>query len=300
MFQIFKSPNYDIIGKRRFAFIFSGTLILISILSIFFHHGLKYGIDFTGGTLIQLHVDKPVDVGTLRGLVSKAGVEKAEIQNFGTLGDFLIKYKSQVEVSQVKKAIEEGIGAKVDIHRTEQVGPRIGHELQKKALYAVLIGLFLMLIYITVRFDFRFGVGAVLALFHDVLITLGFLSIFNMDIDIPIIAALLTIVGYSINDSIVISDRIRENLRKLGKRFPIPKFIDTVNRSINETLSRTVITSLTTILVLIAILIFGGPVIFNFAFALTVGVVVGTYSSIFVVAALVVEWVSAGGRNKGK
>lgn len=300
MFQIFKSPHYDIIGKRRIAFLFSGTLIIIGIISIFFHHGLKYGIDFTGGTLIQIHVEKPVDIGTLRGFVSNAGIKDAEIQNFGTLGDFLIKYKSQVKVSKVKEALEKGVGTKVEIHRTERVGPRIGKELQRKAVWALLIGLLLMLIYITFRFDFRFGVGAVLALFHDVFITLGFISIFNMDVDITIIAALLTIVGYSINDSIVVSDRIRENLKRLGRKFPIDKFVETINRSINETLSRTIITSLTTILVLLTILIFGGPVIFDFAFALTVGVIIGTYSSIFVVAALVVEWVSSRERKHTK
>jgi len=300
MFQIFKSPHYDIIGKRRIAFLFSGALILIGAISIFLHGGLKYGIDFTGGTLIQIHVDKPLDIASLRGFVANAGVKDAEIQNFRTLGDFLIKYKAQVKVSKVKEEIEKATGATVEIHRTELVGPRIGKELQRKAVWAILIGLLLMLIYITFRFDFKFGVGAVLALFHDVFITLGFLSIFNMDIDITIIAALLTIVGYSINDSIVVSDRIRENLKKLGRKFPIDKFIDTINRSINETLSRTVITSLTTIFVLLAILIFGGPVIFDFAFALTVGVIIGTYSSIFVVAALVVEWTATRERKHGK
>jgi preprotein translocase subunit SecF len=300
MLQIFKSPQYDIIGKRKFAYVFSLALILIGVISIFFHHGLKYGIDFTGGTLLQIHVDKPVDTGTLRSIVSKAGIPDAEIQEFGTLGDFLIKYKEEVEVSKVKEAIEKELKAKVEVHRTERVGPRIGHELQRKAIMAILVGLVLMLIYITFRFDLRFGIGAVLALFHDVFITLGFLSIFNMDIDIPIIAALLTIVGYSINDSIVVSDRIRENVKKLGKKFPITKFVETVNRSINETLSRTVITSLTTVLVLVAILLFGGPVIFDFAFALTIGVVIGTYSSIFVVAALVVDWATFRSRKRSR
>jgi preprotein translocase subunit SecF len=134
MLQIFKSPNYNIIGRRRVAFLLSGTLILISAISIFLHHGLKYGIDFTGGTLIQIHVDKPVSISTLRTMVADAGVKGAEIQNFGTLGDFLIKYQSQIDASKVKEAIEKGTGAKVAIHRTEQVGPRIGKELQRKAL----------------------------------------------------------------------------------------------------------------------------------------------------------------------
>jgi len=300
MLQIFKSPSYDILGKRRIAYLFSIALILMGVFSIFFHHGLKYGIDFTGGTLVQIHLEKPVDIGTLRSIVAKVGIPDAEIQEFGTLGDFLIKYKEEIDVSQIEEAISKEVGTKVEVHRTERVGPRIGHELQRKAMTAILVGLALMLIYITFRFGFRFGFGAVLALFHDVFITLGFLSIFNMDIDIPIIAALLTIVGYSINDSIVISDRIRENVKKLGKKFPLKRYIETVNRSINETLSRTVITSLTTVLVLAAILVFGGPVIFDFAFALTVGVVIGTYSSIFVVAALVIEWTSFRSRKSGR
>lgn len=300
MFRVFKSPNYNFFGVHRIAFVFSGLLIIAGAFSIFVHGGLKYGIDFTGGTLLQIHVNKASSTGTLRSLVRDAGVNEAEIQEFGALGDFLIKYKEEVEVSKVKETIERRLETTVEIHRTEKVGPRIGHELQRKATMAILVGLLLMLVYITLRFDLKFGVGAVLALFHDVFITLGFLSLFNMDIDIPIIAALLTIVGYSINDSIVVSDRIRENVKKLGRKFAISKFIDTVNRSINETLSRTIITSLTTILVLCSILIFGGPVIFDFAFALTVGVVVGTYSSIFVVASLVVEWSALRSRKQGK
>ncbi len=303
--EIFKNPNYDFIGFRRKAFIISGLLILIGIISIIAHGGLKYGIDFTGGTLVQIKVEgKTVDIGEIRKLVKEAGVPGAEIQNFGDKYTFLIKYKAtiQKDPSEIVDFLSKKLGVNVILERTERVGPRVGKELQKKALEAILIGLLLMLIYIWIRFDLKFGVGSVLALFHDVFITIGIFSLLGKEITIPIIAALLTIVGYSINDSIVVSDRIRENMRKFGKIKPrIEKLIETFNRSINDTISRTIITSFTTLLVLIAILIFGGPVIFNFALAITIGVVVGTYSSIYVVASLVVEWEAyLAGRKKKK
>lgn len=301
--EIFKNPNYDFIGFRRKAFAISGTLILIGILSIIFHGGLRYGIDFTGGTLVQIKLEKPVEIGKIRKLVKQAGIPGAEIQNFGDKSTFLVKYKATIkkDPSELVKFLSEKLNQKVILERTERVGPRVGKELQKKALEAILIGLLLMLIYIWIRFDLKFGVGSVLALFHDVFITVGIFSLLNKEITIPIIAALLTIVGYSINDSIVVSDRIRENMRKYGKIKPkIDKLIETFNRSINDTISRTVITSFTTLLVLIAILIFGGPVIFDFALAITIGVVVGTYSSIYVVASLVVEWEAYLARRKKK
>ncbi len=303
--EIFRNPNYDFIGFRRKAFIISGILILVGIISILAHGGLKYGIDFTGGTLVQIKVEgRNVDIGEIRKLVKESGIPGAEIQNFGDRSTFLVKYKAtiQKDPSELVQFLSQKIGAKVILERTERVGPRVGKELQRKALEAILIGLLLMLIYIWVRFDLKFGIGSVLALFHDVFITIGIFSLLGKEITIPIIAALLTIVGYSINDSIVVSDRIRENMRKFGKIKPrIEKLIETFNRSINETISRTIITSFTTLLVLIAILIFGGPVIFNFALAITIGVVVGTYSSIYVVASLVVEWESyLSGRKKKK
>jgi len=292
MLQIFRNPNFDFIGKRRFAFTLSGILLISGIISLLIRGGPRYGIDFTGGTLVQIHVEKDIGVGEIRGSLARIGIPKAEIQNFGSRREFLIKYQKGIDPQEIKRVIEEDHKTQVRIDKTEIVGPRIGKELRRKATFAILIGLFLMLVYISFRFDFRFGVGAVIALFHDVLITLGIFSFLNKEITVAIVAALLTIVGYSINDSIVVSDRIRENVRKLGKKIPLERFIQTVNRSINETLSRTVITSLTTFVVLLAILIFGGPVIFDFAFALAIGIIVGTYSSIFVVAALVVEWSS--------
>jgi len=296
--QFFRKPNINFIGNRRWAFLLSGLLILAGAISLILKGGPKYGIDFTGGTLVQIHLDNPVDIGAIRSAISPLGLASAEIQNFGEASEFLIKYQKDVDPSFIAKEIKEKLGENVRIDRTEKVGPRIGKELRERAFIFVFVGLLLMLIYITIRFDIKFGVGAVLALFHDVFITLGILSIFNKEITVAIVAALLTIVGYSINDSIVVSDRIRENLRKLGKTAALNRFTEIVNRSINETLSRTVITSLTTLVVLIAVLIFGGPVIFDFAFALTIGVIVGTYSSIFVVASLVVEWESWRKRKK--
>lgn len=299
MIRIFDNPNYDFIGKRRIAFLISGTLILIGIIFMIVK-GPKYGIDFTGGTLIQIHVEKKVDIAQIRQAVAKAGIASAEIQDFGSPQDFLIKYKEDIDASKVTKAIEKQLGVKVRLDRNEKVGPKVGRELKKKAINAVLLGLILMLIYITIRFDFAFGLGSVLALFHDVFITLTIFSILGKEITIEIVAALLTIVGYSINDSIVVSDRIREKLRTIGKNVRLDHFIDMVNRGINETLSRTIITSFTTLIVLISILIFGGPVIFDFALTLTIGVIVGTYSSIYVVAALVVEWKAYRERSKQK
>ncbi len=289
MIRIFDNPNYDIIGKRKYAFILSGALILIGIIFMIVK-GPKYGIDFTGGTLIQIHVEQPVDIAKIRQAVADAGITSAEIQDFGSPQDFIIKYKEDIDASVVTKAIEKHLGLKVRLDRDEKVGPKVGNELRKKATNAVIIGLLLMLIYITIRFDFAFGLGSVLALFHDVFITLTIFSLFGKEITIEIVAALLTIVGYSINDSIVVSDRVREKLKMIGKSVRLDHFIELVNRGINETLSRTIITSVTTLLVLLSVLIFGGPVIFDFAFALTIGVIVGTYSSIYVVAALVVEW----------
>lgn len=298
MIQLFKSPKVNFIGRRRIAFLVSVILILIGIVSMVIKGGPKYGIDFTGGTLIQLHIGKNVDISEVRTALAPIGLSGTEIQNFGEANEFLIKYQEDIDASDVAKTLEEQLQTDVRIDRTEKVGPRIGRELRERALLFVGLGLLLMLIYITIRFDIKFGVGAIVALFHDVFITMGIFSLLNKEITVAIVAAILTIVGYSINDSIVVSDRIRENLRKLGKKVSLSSFIETVNRSINQTLSRTIITSLTTLTVLVCILIFGGPVIFDFAFALTIGIIVGTYSSIFVVAALVIEWESVRKRKR--
>ncbi len=291
MITFFKNPQYDFVGKRKIAFGISLFFIILGIISIIAHGGLKYGVDFTGGNLVQIKFEKPYDVGKLRNiLLNDANLKSVEIQTFGDPSTFLLRYKETYDADKLARLISEKTGLKVTVERNETVGPRVGKELQIKAAEALIIGLFLMLIYIWIRFDFAFGVGSVIALFHDVFITVGLLSLMNREFTIQIVAALLTIVGYSINDSIVVSDRIREELRKYSQGVSVKKMIDIFNTSINATLSRTVITSLTTLIVLISILLFGGPVIFDFALALTIGVVVGTYSSIFVVASLVIEW----------
>jgi len=286
--QFIKNPNFDFLGKRKFAYVISGILVLLGLYIVIFGK-VKYGIDFTGGTLVQIKFDKTIDIGRVRSALGKIGLSKAEIQYFGSNKEVLIKYQRNIDASDIVKILKKETGLEVCLMRTEKVGPRIGKELQQKAIKAVLIGIFLMLIYISFRFDFRFGVAAIIALFHDVLVGLGIYTLAGREVNTYIIAALLTIIGYSINDSIVISDRIRENLRK-GRPRKLPGLVDLFNRSLNQTLSRTIITSFTTLLVLIVLLIVGGPVIFDFAFILAIGVVVGTYSSIFVVASLVIDW----------
>ena len=289
--RFFKEPNIDFMGLRRWAYIGSGTLFLASVV-LFLTKGLNYGIDFTGGTLIQVHLEEDKGISALRSAVAKAGVTGAQVQNFGEKGEYLITFKVKLDPDKLVEKLKGILGTEIRIDRAEQVGPKVGRELREQALVALGLGLLLMLVYIWIRFDFWFGLAAILALFHDVVITMGVYTAMGLEVTVATVAALLTIVGYSINDSIVVSDRIREYLRmeEEPNAVPFKKLVQIFNKSINSTLSRTVITSLTTLIVLLALLFIGGPVIFDFAFALTVGVVVGTYSSIFVVAALVLDW----------
>lgn len=426
MIQILKETHFDFIKARKKAFIISLILIFGGIVFLFIRGGLNYGIDFTGGTLIQLHFNKPISTNEIRKALTEIGYEKTQIQKFGTANDFLIKTValesfisdtvgpriSQVQIqidkrtkniilkaiaddSQTGKGVinsveffvdsvgnkgdgiemsgvdvfdtpsenvvttiptskwepetthniyirakdsngnwgpiktvkvktsqeglivpeetstdekESNISKKQDfetsgvllqsklqeifpdnpprLDREEMVGPAVSRNLQWKALWVVLIGMVAILIYVSFRFTFRFGIGAIIALFHDVIIAIGILAIFGKEFTVPIVAAILTIVGYSINDTIVISDRIKENLRQFRKR----NFGEIINISINQTLSRTIITSVTTFLALLALFIFGGKVINDFSFTLLIGVIIGTYSSVFVVAPVVYEW----------
>ncbi|TES92927.1 MAG: protein translocase subunit SecF [Candidatus Cloacimonadota bacterium] len=428
MIRILKETNFNFIKARKKAFILSLFLIVVGIISLLIRGGLNYGIDFSGGSLIQLHFEKPISTGEIRKALSEAGYTKAQIQKFGTANDFLIKtvahesfisdtvgpniIEASIEMEKgattksiiikatasdkrrgngaistveffVDSLVEEGKGiemsgvdifdtpeekvvatipvsdwevntshiiyirakdsngnwgkekkltvkisgaglimpeetpsekeeklvseeqkletsgtaikAKLEkffpdnplrVDREEMVGPAVSKNLQWKALWVVLLGMGAILLYVSFRFTFRFGVGAVIALFHDVFITIGVLSIMGKEFTIPIVAAILTIVGYSINDTIVISDRIRENLKHLRKE----GFGEVINTSINQTLSRTIITSLTTFVAMLVLFLFGGKVIHDFSFALLIGVVIGTYSSVFVVAPIVYEW----------
>ncbi len=282
--RFFKTPNIDFLGKRHFAYVIS-LILFISSLLIILLKGPKYGIDFTGGNIAQIRFERDFPPEIIRKELAKIGMGKAEIQKYGSERNYLIKYSEKIDPDSLIKIFKKNLKEEVILERAENVGPRVGKELQYKAIEAVLIGMILMLIYIALRFNFKFGIAAVLALFHDVIITLGFLVFLNREITIPVIAALLTIVGYSINDSIIVSDRIRENLKKMRGNF-----FDIANKSINQTLSRTIITSGTTLIVVLSLLFLGGPILRDFSLALTIGIIVGTYSSIYIVASIVNDW----------
>jgi preprotein translocase subunit SecF len=294
MFQIFVHPNYDFVGKRRWFYIVSGALVLCSLLSIAAHGGLNYGIDFTGGSVMQVRYDKPVTVAEVRRGLDEIKLGSAVIQQFGDPREYLIRLphldrKAEDLVREVQGALGKAAGGTVEMRRVEFVGPQVGRDLQFQALYAVLAGMAGILVYVAIRFDFRGGVISIAALAHDVIVTLGALSITNREMSLPVLAALLTIVGYSINDTIVVFDRIRES-RGRGLRKG-QSLADLVNGAINQTLSRTILTSFTTFVAALVLFLFGGEVLRDFAFALVVGVITGTYSSV-AAASLVMDWES--------
>jgi preprotein translocase subunit SecF len=294
MLQLFKSADFNFTGRRYLAFAFSALLIILTIVSLVVHRGVKYGVDFAGGTLIELKFTSPITTADLRSAFQNLAMGNASIQKFGEGYDFIVRFESQgIEESAESTSIKviEMLRQTIpnntpEIVRIEIVGPRIGKELQRNAILAILIGIIGILIYVSIRFDFRLGTAAVIALIQDVIVTIGFISIIRIEISIPIIAALLTIVGYSVNNSIVISDRIRENLRKMHK----VGFEALINRSINDTLSRTILTAATTFIVGLMLWIFGAASIRDFAKVISFGIIVGTYSTIFIAAPLVVEW----------
>ena len=276
---------------RKFGFVISGSFILAGIVSLLLQGGPALSIDFTGGTLAQIQFNQPPDIGKVRSALDKMNIGVGEVQTFGAPNEILIRL--QVDNSkndpavELKKALQSEFPTeKLDFRRIEKVGPKIGAELKGKALFAIVTAIIGILIYISIRFEFRFAIGAIAALVHDVLITLGIFSILNYEISLSIIAAFLTIVGYSLNDTIVVFDRVRENLKKLKTLDQESIF----NKSINDSLSRTVITSFTTFLVVSILYIAGGEVIRYFAFAMIIGVLVGTYSSIYVASPVVVLW----------
>jgi preprotein translocase SecF subunit len=288
--QFFRETHLDFVGWRRRAFAFSSILILAGVISLVVKGGPKLGIDFKGGMVLQVAFQHPVTAEVLRSALDTAGYGTSEIVNLDKPGEFIIKYpvtEGQDVTAQIKNALSQSIqDDPYEVLSEELVGPKIGRELGRKAIWATVISLGAMLIYIGWRFEFRFAVAAVLALFHDVAATVGVFSITNREISLPVIAALLTLVGYSINDTIVVFDRIREDLRKYHRE-TLPSII---NASINETLSRTVITALTVFMVLLFLYFLGGEVLRDFSFALLFGVVIGTYSSIFVASPIVIEW----------
>ena len=331
--------NINFIGKRKIAFIVSAVMILISIVSLILNGGPRLGIDFQGGTLIQVKFLAPVKIDSLKTGLQDIDLGRSSVQEFGEpeANEYLIRTDSSVMTSEgfttdVQKALAASTGSEVEIRRVEMVGPQVGQDLREKALFAMFYALLFITIYISGRFELKWAIsgimaaaliaavyvltlinvsipwliigalivtlvlfwflelkyamGAIVALVHDVTITVGLFSIFDKEFTLAIIAALLTIIGYSLNDTIIVFDRIRENLRKYHKK-PLEVIL---NRSINETLSRTILTSLTTLFVVVTLFVLGGGIIHDFAFALIVGVVVGTYSSVFVASPILLAW----------
>ena len=306
-----KDTNIDFMGRRKLALILSVTFIVISILSLFVR-GLNFGIEFTGGTLVEVAYDEPVQIADVREQLSAAGQEDAVVQYFGTTRDISIRLpisdrattaqistetvqalrapfneylaeKSEGKNQQCMRNGEGPVACKVQMRRIEFIGPQFGEELAENGGLAMLAALFLIMLYVAFRFEWKFSIGSVAALGHDVLIAVGIFSIFQFEFTQPVLAALLAVIGYSLNDTIVVFDRIRENFRKMRKGSPV----EIMNKSINQTLRRTVLTSATTLLVLFALFFLGGEVIRGFAVALIIGVIIGTYSSIFIASPVV-------------
>jgi len=278
-----KTTNINFIGNRKIALIFSGILMIISIVSLAVN-GLKLGIDFTGGTLIEVGYQQAADLTVLRNTLDEAGFGDATVQNFGTAKDVLIRLKPHEGVSsadlstKVLEAINKTTAEPASVRRVEFVGPQVGDDLAEDGFLALLYSTIGILIYVAWRFEWKFSVGAVIATFHDVIVTLGVFSVFGLEFDLTVLAAILALIGYSLNDTIVVYDRIRENFRDLRKKTTE----EIMNLSVNVTLSRTIMTSFTVFLVLISLFFLGGEVIHNFSIALLFGVVFGTYSSIFI------------------
>ncbi|MFC1554352.1 protein translocase subunit SecF [candidate division KSB1 bacterium] len=281
-----RNINIDFLEKRKTAFYFSMILIIISFVSLVFHGGPKLGLDFRGGTQINLHFDTPESAADIRNALSIIDLGTSEIKEIGSENDILITVEQSTGIADTTVYIlrEAFPDNNIIINESDEVGSRIGSELKNKSIISVILALFFLIIYISWRFEFKFAIGAITALVHDVLITIGVFSVMDKEITLPIVAALLTIVGYSLNDTIVVSDRIRENIKVLRKE----KYPFIINRSLNQTLSRTIITSFTTLLVVIILYLFGSEIIKDFALALIIGVSIGTYSSLFVATPIVV------------
>lgn len=286
----------DFFKLRPYAFAFSGILIVAGLLLLVVRGGPNYGIDFTGGIMLHVSVDPAVPISQVRTAVDHVAPTGggASVQDFGTTpGEYLLRLAAanpDTAADEAERFTQALTGElkdkKFEVLRTEVVGPRVGSELRQKAILSVLLSTLMMGLYIAFRFDLRFGAGAAIALLHDVMITVGVLSLTNTEIDLTIVAALLTVVGYSVNDTVIVSDRIRENLSHPGRE----TLRETINRSINETLSRTILTSTTALLVCFSLFTFGGAVIHGFALTLIAGIVIGTYSSIFIASPIVEMW----------
>jgi len=302
VFQILHGLNVDWMGRRYFAYIISGIMLTASLVSLIVHGGPRYGVDFTGGTLIEAGIQPTPTPDAVRTAVERAGFGRAEIQQgIDRPNEFLIRLGVNEAGTDPAPAVEAALrsiaaGTQVELRRVETVGPRVGDELRSNAIKAVFLALGLILIYVAARYDWRYSVGAVVALFHDVFISLGVLSILDREVTLPVVAALLTLAGFSINDKVVVFDRIRE--RKQGLRRERPDMV--MNIGINETLSRTIITNGTVALSTLALYLFGGDVIHDFSLVILVGAVVGTYSSLYVASALALELQLWGERSAGQ
>lgn len=331
--------NLNIIGKRKFAFYVSLGMIILSVLTLFIHGGPKYGIDFAGGTLVQVRFQSPVRVADIKSGLDALGIGVSTVQTFGEKVnyEYLIRIDKDISTekdfnSRLGQALKAAAGSQAEVRRVEMVGPQVGKDLREKALFAMFFALLFIAIYISWRFELKlfvsgvmaaalmggvyffsifdvsipfliiaalvitlvlfwflqlkYAMGAIVALIHDVTITVGIFSLFDKEFTLPIIAALLTIIGYSLNDTIIVFDRIRENLKKHHRK-PM-EFV--LNRSINQTLNRTLLTSLTTLIVVICLFVLGGGIIHDFAFAMIIGVIIGTYSSVYVASPILLAW----------
>ena len=295
--EIFKRvPQFDFMMRKTTAVVLSSTVILVGVISILVHGGLRYGIDFAGGTLVQLKFANPPVIEDVRDGLKTIGLGESTIQEFGSKYHLLIRVeKSEEKLEEMGTRIKNSLVGKfqannIVVERVEMVGPKVGKDLREKAILSIIYAIIGIVIYISWRFEFQYAVAAIIALIHDVLVTMGAFSLADKEFTLVVVAAFLTIIGYSLNDTIVVFDRIRENMRRKGKTL----LVDVVNVSINQTLSRTILTSGTTLLVVISLFFLGGEIIHDFSFALMIGVLVGTYSSIFIASVFLVYWGSRG------
>jgi len=286
--RFFANANYDFIGFRRIAYAVTGAILLLGIVSLA-TNGLKYSIEFTGGTMVQIQTTKPMDAGAIRAGLDAQGLKGAEIQSFGSAQDFVIRVRlattdvnadnTQAATAAVSRALDGALGAGTyQVKAHEGVGPKVGGELRQKAFLAIFYSFFAVLLYLAWRFEWRFGLAAVVATAHDILTTIAFISLMRMEVSLVVVGAVLSMVGYSLNDTIIIFDRVRENLHKYKRE----QFRDILNRSINETLPRSILTHGTALSTLLALAVFGGEVIRPFALVMFFGVFTGTFSSIYI------------------
>jgi preprotein translocase subunit SecF len=302
--QLFHDPNYDFIGKRRWTYAFSGAIVLVSLLSLFLQ-GLRYDIDFTGGTLIHVRFERALQIAQIRGALATVGFGESIIQEFGSAEEYIVRLPLTGETAEaseeVKRRVQAALAAEpalggFEIRRVEFVGPQVGRHLQLQAIYAVLVGLAGILLYIGFRFDVKGAVAAVIAVFHDVIVCLGALSLTHREFSLPVLAGLLTIIGYQVNDTIVAYDRLRENRAKVPRAKP---FAEQMNDAVNQTLSRTVLTASTVVISAAVLFFLGGKTLENLAFVILLGSLTGTYSTVFVAGALVVDYtLSVEGRKR--